>query len=78
MRAILMFPALTVKDKVTRQTPQTTTFFEREGEPKRNRTEVPSQWLPLEPPARSDRLTADIVASVWFSSTSSVLTWLPV
>ena len=31
--------SLTVRDKVTRQCPQTTTFEER-GEPKRNRTEV--------------------------------------
>ena len=30
---------LTVRDKVTRQCPQTTTFEDR-GEPKRNRTEV--------------------------------------
>ena len=30
-------------DKVTRQCPQTTTFFEEKGEPKRYRTEV----LPL-------------------------------
>ena len=39
MRAILMFPSLTDRDKVTRLCPQTTTFEER-GEPKRNRTEV--------------------------------------
>ena len=39
MRAILMFQ----QDKVTRQYPQTTTFFEEKGEPKRYRTEV----LPL-------------------------------
>ena len=32
--------SLIVRDKVTRQCPQTTTFEER-GEPKRNRTEVP-------------------------------------
>ena len=32
-----------VRDKVTRQRPQTTTFFEEKGEPKRIRTEV----LPL-------------------------------
>ena len=32
-----------VMDKVTRQCPQTTTFFEETGEPKRYRTEV----LPL-------------------------------
>ena len=38
MRAILMF----VRDKVTRQCPQTTTFKEK-GEPKRYQTEV----LPL-------------------------------
>ena len=31
--------SLTVRDKVTRQCPQATTFEER-GEPKRNRTEV--------------------------------------
>ena len=35
--------SLIVKDKVTRQCPQTTTFFEEKGEPKRYRTEV----LPL-------------------------------
>ena len=28
-------------DKVTRQCPQATTFFEEKGEPKRYRTEVP-------------------------------------
>ena len=32
--------SLTVRDKVTRQSPQTTTFEEK-GEPKRIRTEVP-------------------------------------
>ena len=32
--------SLTVRDKVTRQCPQTTTFEEK-GEPKRYRTEVP-------------------------------------
>ena len=32
--------SLIVRDKVTRQCPQTTTFVEK-GEPKRNRTEVP-------------------------------------
>ena len=32
--------SLTVRDKVTRQYPQTTTFEEK-GEPKQNRTEVP-------------------------------------
>ena len=32
--------SLTVRDKVTRQCPQTTTF-EEEGDPKRIRTEVP-------------------------------------
>ena len=32
--------SLTVRDKVTRQRPRTTTFEEK-GEPKRNRTEVP-------------------------------------
>ena len=31
---------LIVRDKVTRQCPQTTTFEEK-GEPKRNRTEIP-------------------------------------
>ena len=35
--------ALIVSDKVTRQCPQTTIFFEEKGEPKRYRTEV----LPL-------------------------------
>ena len=39
MRAVLMF-VLTVRDKVTRQCFQTTTFKEK-GEPKRIRTEVP-------------------------------------
>ena len=42
MRAILMFQQ-EVMDKVTRQWPQNTTFFEEEGEPKRYGTEV----LPL-------------------------------
>ena len=32
--------SLIVRDKVTRQCPQTTTFFEEKGEPKRNRTEA--------------------------------------
>ena len=32
--------SLVVKDKVARQCPQTTTFSEEIGEPKRNRTEV--------------------------------------
>ena len=31
---------LIVRDKVTRQCPQTTTFFEEKGEPKRNRPEA--------------------------------------
>ena len=39
MRDVLMF-SLVVRDKVTRQCPQTTTFEEK-GEPERNRTEVP-------------------------------------
>ena len=39
MKAVLMFP-LIMKDKVTRQCPQTT-MFEEKGEPKRIRTEVP-------------------------------------
>ena len=43
--------SLIVRDKVTRQCPQTTTYEEK-GEPKRNRTEVPlltslSNALPL-------------------------------
>ena len=42
MRVILMFH-LIVRDKVTRQCPQTTIFLKRKGEPKRYRTEV----LPL-------------------------------
>ena len=42
VRAILMFQS-EVMDKVTRQRPQTTAFFEDKGKPKRNRTEV----LPL-------------------------------
>ena len=33
--------ALIVMGKVTRQCPQTKTFSEEKGEPKRNRTEVP-------------------------------------
>ena len=33
--------SLTVRDKVTRQCPQTTTFCEEKGEPKWIRTEVP-------------------------------------
>ena len=40
MRAVLIV-SLIVRDKVTRQCPQTTTFFEEKGEPKRIRTEVP-------------------------------------
>ena len=41
MRAVLMFHnSLTVRDKVTRQGPKTTTF-EGKGELKRTRTEVP-------------------------------------
>ena len=40
MRAILMSVSLIVRDKVTRQCSQTTTFEEK-GEPKRIRTEVP-------------------------------------
>ena len=32
--------SLIVKDKVTRQCPQTTTFFEEKGEAKQSRTEV--------------------------------------
>ena len=39
MRTILMFDII-VRDKVTRQSPQTTTF-EVKGEPKQIRTEVP-------------------------------------
>ena len=39
MRAILMFHNI-VRDKVTRQCPQTTTFEEKR-EPKRIRTEIP-------------------------------------
>ena len=39
MRAALMF-RYNVRGKVTRQCPQIT-IFEKEGEPKRNRTEVP-------------------------------------
>ena len=39
MRAILMFQ-YEVMDKVTRQCPQTTTFFEEKAEPERYRTEV--------------------------------------
>ena len=42
MRAILIFQQ-EVTDTVTRQCPQTTTFFEEKGEPKQYRTEV----LPL-------------------------------
>ena len=32
--------SLIVRDNVTRQCPQTTTFFEEKGEPKRNRAEA--------------------------------------
>ena len=32
--------SLIVRDKVTRQCPQTTTFFEEKGEPKQNRAEA--------------------------------------
>ena len=35
-----------VRDKVTRQCTQTTTFYEEKGEPKRNRAEVPSAYQP--------------------------------
>ena len=38
---------LIVRDKVTKQCPQTTTFFEEKGEPKRNRAEAgPSAYQP--------------------------------
>ena len=37
--------SLTVRDKVTRQCPDTT-IFEDKGEPKRIRTEVPSAYQP--------------------------------
>ena len=47
---------LIVKDKATRQCPQTTTFEER-GEPKRNRTEVFLRCLT----ARPNRLTMSIL-----------------
>ena len=40
MRAMLIFHNIIVRDKVTRQRPQTTTFEEK-GEPKQIRTEVP-------------------------------------
>ena len=42
MGAFITFvSSLTVRDRVTRQCPQTTTFFEEKvGKPKRNRTEV--------------------------------------
>ena len=40
MRAILNV-SLIVRDKVTRQCPQTTTFEAEKGEPKQIRTEVP-------------------------------------
>ena len=40
MRAILMFHNITVRDKVTRQCPQTT-IFEEKGELKRIQTKVP-------------------------------------
>ena len=47
MKAILMV-SLTVRDKVTRQCPQTTTFEEK-GEPKRIRSEVPPLLTSLMP-----------------------------
>ena len=40
--------SLIVRDKVTRQCPQTTTFEEK-GEPKRIRTEVPLLTSPVTP-----------------------------
>ena len=56
MRAILMFQ-WEVMDKVTRQCPQTTTFFEEKGEPKRYRTEI----LPLTSlTARPNRLSQNL------------------
>ena len=58
MRAILMFQK-EVMDEVTRQCPQTTTFFEEKGEPKQYRTEV----LPLSSlTARPNRLTSGVNA----------------
>ena len=47
--------SLIVRDKVTRQCPQTTTFEEK-GEPKRIRIEVPLLFS-LTPYARPNRLT---------------------
>ena len=32
--------SLIARDKITKQCPQTTTFFEEKGEPKRNRTDA--------------------------------------
>ena len=49
--------SLTVRDKVTRQCPQTTTFEEK-GEPKRIRTEVPLLTSPT--PYRSAKSAHDI------------------
>ena len=54
MRAILISVSLIVRDKVTRQCPETT-IFEEKGEPKRIRTEVPLLTSRLT--ARPNRLT---------------------
>ena len=48
--------SLIVRDKVTRQCPQTTTFEEK-GEPKQIRTEVPSAYQPNALTAGPNRLT---------------------
>ena len=46
-----------VRDKVTRQCPQTTTFYEEKGEWKRNRAEVPSAYQPYRLTAGPNLLT---------------------
>ena len=53
--------SLTVRDKVTRQCPQTT-IFEEKGEPKRIRAEVPPLTSLMPITARPNRLTANYMA----------------
>ena len=71
MRAILMFH---VRDKVTRQCPQTTPFEEK-GEPKRTRTKVP---LLTSLSSRPNRLTSVYTrgASVSTDTTRHLLCYL--
>ena len=80
-RAILMFHSLIVRNKVTRQCPQTTTFEEKE-KPKQIRTEVP--LLTSQTPYRwakpahiggsavPQRLSALVTCSAWLFRRSSI------